>query len=137
MRILFVTQYYLPETGAPQNRLAGLADEFKKTGVDVEVLTAMPNYPQMKIYLGYQNKFLYVETINNVKIYRGWIFIGKSRKMFFRLVNYFSFVFTSYIVSFKIKGKFDFVICESPPLFLGISAYLISKRKRAKFIIIN
>lgn len=134
MRILFVTQYYYPETGAPQNRLSGLAKELKKKGVDVEVLTAMPNYPRMEIFESYKGKFSFKETVNDIKVYRAWIFTSKNRSIFARLLNYFSFVLSSFIVSFKVKGKFDFVLCESPPLFLGISARIISKRKRARFI---
>lgn len=134
MRVLFVTQYYFPETGAPQNRLAGLARELKKNGVEVEVLTAMPNYPKMEIHQNYKGKFFLSEFIQDIQIYRAWIYVGKSRSIIARLFNYFSFVITSFIISFRIKGKFDFVICESPPLFLGISAYFISRRKKAKFI---
>jgi glycosyltransferase involved in cell wall biosynthesis len=34
----------------------------------------------------------------------------------------------------KIKGDFDYLMVESPPLFLGISAWWISKRKKAKMV---
>jgi glycosyltransferase involved in cell wall biosynthesis len=34
----------------------------------------------------------------------------------------------------KIKGNFDYLMVESPPLFLGISAWWISKRKKAKMV---
>jgi glycosyltransferase involved in cell wall biosynthesis len=37
-------------------------------------------------------------------------------------------------LQYKIKGKFDYVICESPPLFLGMSARFISRRKKARLI---
>jgi glycosyltransferase involved in cell wall biosynthesis len=134
MRILFVTQYYLPETGAPQNRLSGLAREFRSKGVAVTVLTAMPNYPEMKIQAGYRGKFTSTEKINDVTVYRAWIYAGKHRSIFSRLLNYFSFVFTSLLVSFRIRGKYDFVICESPPLFLGLSAFAIARLKKAKFV---
>ena len=51
MNLLILTQYFPPETGAPQNRLFELAVRLKRLGHHVDVLTAMPNYPQMKIYL--------------------------------------------------------------------------------------
>ena len=134
MKILILTQYYPPETGAPQNRLSGLAIQLQKNGVDVAVLTAMPNYPAMKIHNSYKGKFFVKENVNSIGVFRSWIYASRERTILKRLLNYFSFVITSFIVSFRISGKFDFVFCESPPLFLGISGWLISKFKRARFI---
>jgi glycosyltransferase involved in cell wall biosynthesis len=35
---------------------------------------------------------------------------------------------------FKIKGKFDIIIVTSPPLFVGITAYVLSKLRRIPFL---
>ena len=134
MRILFVTQYYIPETGAPQNRLSGLAKELIELGVEVEVLTAMPNYPRMEIFDSFRKNFSLTEMVKGVKVHRAWIYVSKSRSIFSRLLNYFSFTATSYMIAGKAKGRFDFVFCESPPLFLGMSAQRIARRKKAKLI---
>lgn len=50
MKILVITQYFPPETGAPQNRLFELFDRLAKKGIHVDVITAMPNYPEGKIF---------------------------------------------------------------------------------------
>ncbi len=134
MRILFITQYFPPETGAPQNRLFGLAKQLAGNGVNIVVLTAMPNYPAMKIHKGYEGKFFVKENIDSIQVFRSWIYVSAKRNVLRRLLNYFSFVITSLMASSKIKGRFDFVFCESPPLFLGISGWLISRFKGAKFI---
>ena len=47
MKILFLTQYFPPEIGAPQNRLYELATRLQNKGAEVTILTAMPNYPGM------------------------------------------------------------------------------------------
>ena len=134
MKILFLTQYYPPETGAPQNRLHDLAVRLKDRGFEVTVLTAMPNYPKMKIYEGYRNRLFCKEEIDGIKVYRSWIYVSKNRSIIPRLLNYFSFVKTSFIAGIFIKGKFDYILCESPPLFLGITAMLLKRIKRAKLI---
>jgi len=134
MRILILTQYFPPETGAPQNRLFGIAKQLLKEGVQVEILTAMPNYPAMEIHVSYKGKIFMKESMNSIPVFRSWIFVIRNRTIIARLLNYFSFVFSSVICSFRLSGKFDYVLCESPPLFLGISGWLISKFKRAKFI---
>ena len=48
MRILILTQYYPPETGAPQNRLSDLAQRLHQAGHHLTVLTALPNYPRAR-----------------------------------------------------------------------------------------
>lgn len=134
MRILLLSQYYPPETGAPQNRLSGLARELKKLGHYVEVLTAMPNYPAMEIHSGYRGLRFMTETVDGIPVNRSWIYVSKNRSIVSRLLNYFSFTFSSIIAARRLPERFDVLICESPPLFLGISGWWISKRKKAKFV---
>ncbi|MCX6241876.1 MAG: glycosyltransferase family 4 protein [Bacteroidetes bacterium] len=134
MRILILSQYFIPETGAPQNRLFQWAKHLHKKGATVEVLTAMPNYPEMKVHQGYKGKFYVQEENQEIKIHRAWIYAGSSKAILQRLMNYFSFVFTSFLVGIFRTGKFDYVLCESPPLFLGITAYLLTVEKRARII---
>ena len=96
MRILIHRQYYPPEIGAPQNRLHDLAVRLQKLDIEVEVLTAMPNYPAMKIHEGYRNKWYKKESIEGIEVVRSWIFVSQSKRIFLRLLNYFSFVFSSF-----------------------------------------
>ena len=134
MRFLILTQYYPPETGAPQNRLSGLARELKQMGHEVVVLTAMPNYPAMQIHADYIGKNYVCDEFENIPVHRAWIYVSKNRSVISRLMNYFSFTFSSMYYASKIKGNFDYLMVESPPLFLGISAWWISKRKKAKMV---
>lgn len=133
MKFLILSQYYPPETGAPQNRLHSLALNLVKNGHNVEVLTAMPNYPKMEIFEGYNGLLYKNEYIDGIKVYRSKIYVSKSKGVSKRLLNYFSFVLSSIRISNKLS-KTDYVICESPPLFLGISAFYISKKMKAKLI---
>tara|TARA_B110000046_G_C12998556_1_gene401148 strand:+ start:812 stop:2041 length:1230 start_codon:yes stop_codon:yes gene_type:complete len=133
MRLLILTQYFPPETGAPQNRLFELALRLKEKGIDVEILTAMPNYPKMEIMEGYKGLKYKEEEIEGLKVYRSKIYISKEKGIRKRLMVYFSFVFSSYKVGKKL-GNYDYLMCESPPLFLGYSAMRLSKKLKAKLI---
>lgn len=134
MKLLILTQYFPPEVGAPQNRLYELALRLESKGIDISVLTAMPNYPQMVVHKEYQGKCYCKEDMNGLKVHRSWIYVSKSKSIIPRLLNYFSFVFSSlWFGLFKIK-KQDVLLVESPPLFLGITAYLLSRAKGAKMI---
>ncbi len=134
MKLLFLTQYYPPEVGAPQNRLSDLANRLKKNGIEVTVLTAMPNYPQMKVHDGYRGRFYKKEIIDGITVHRSWIFVSNRKSIFFRLLNYFSFVKSSFIIGLIKLKRQDYIFCESPPLFLGVTAFLLSKVKRSRLI---
>lgn len=134
MKILLLTQYFPPEVGAPQNRLFELAIRLQKKGSQVDVLTAMPNYPTMEIHPEFKGKIYVKEEMQGLKVFRSWIYVSKSKSIPIRLLNYFSFVFSSLFVGLFIKGKYDFLMVESPPLFLGITARILSIQKRAKLI---
>ena len=133
MRLLILTQYYTPEIGAPQNRLHELAIRLKEMGIHIEVLTAMPNYPKMEIMEAYKGGKIKEEIIDGIIVHRASIFVSKSKSIVKRLLNYFSFVFTSYLRGRKLPS-FDYLMVESPPLFLGYSAMVLSKKLNAKLI---
>ena len=133
IRLLIHTQYYPPEIGAPQNRLHELAVRLKNIGVEVEVLTALPNYPKMEVQEAYKNGKNREEVVDSVPVHRSWIYVSKSKGIISRLLNYFSFVWSSYWRGRKL-GNFDFLLVESPPLFLGYSAMRLAKKLNAKLI---
>ena len=133
LRLLILTQYYPPEIGAPQNRLHELAVRLKAKGMHVEVLTAMPNYPKMEIHEAYKNGKILEEVIDGIPVHRSKIYVSDSKGIVKRLLNYFSFVFTSCRRGKKLEN-FDFLMVESPPLFLGYSAMRLSRKLKAKLI---
>lgn len=133
MRILILTQYYPPEIGAPQNRLHELAVRLRANGVHIEVLTALPNYPKMELMAAYQRGKNREETIDDIAVHRSWIYISKSKRIAARLLNYFSFVWSAYWRGRKLKS-FDYLLVESPPLFLGYTAMALAKKLKAKLI---
>ena len=133
-RILILTQYFYPEVGAPQTRYMELCKRFVNMGYKVTVLTAMPNYPRMEISPGYRRKFYLKENHSGIEINRSYIFVKNTPSLKFRLLNYFSFVFTSLLTGIlKIKRQ-DLIICESPPLFLGITALILKKFLKARLV---
>ncbi|MEO6302826.1 MAG: glycosyltransferase family 4 protein [Bacteroidia bacterium] len=134
MKLLILTQYFPPEVGAPQNRLFELAVRLQKLGVDITVLTAMPNYPQMEIYKGYAGKKYVYEEMEGLKVHRSSIYVSKNKSIIDRLRNYFSFVISSAKIGNAKLGNFDFLLCESPPLFLGYSALRLARKKNARLI---
>src|SRR5262245_31400454 len=94
-RWLILTQYYPPENGAPQIRLRSVARVLRRQGVNIEVLTAMPNYPAGRVFPGYAGKWRVREQLDNISIRRTWVYAGTGKSAFIRLANYLSFTLTA------------------------------------------
>jgi glycosyltransferase involved in cell wall biosynthesis len=134
MRILFLTQYFPPETGACQNRLGSLAQCLSEAGHQITVLTAMPNYPTGTIFPSYRGRLSTRENLFGAEVVHTWLYASKSRGFAPRLLSYFSFMATSIVAGAAMIGPQDVVFTESPPLFLGIAGLLISRLKGARFV---
>jgi len=133
INLLILTQYYPPEIGAPQARLSELAQGLSAQGMNITVLTSMPNYPQGRVYPGYRGLVKFDKS-GVVKIIRTAIIPSQKTALLPRLLSYFSFIISSFFFGSWFVGKTDFILTESPPLFLGINGYLLSKLKKAKWI---
>lgn len=125
MRFLFLTQYFPPEIGAPQVRLAALVRELIRLGHEVEVVTALPNHPTGRIFPEYRGKWYVREAWEGVPVHRIWLYasIGAGIR---RVFNYMSYTFTSLIGLMCAKHP-DYIFVESPPLFLSIPGWVASR----------
>jgi glycosyltransferase involved in cell wall biosynthesis len=133
MKLVFLTQYFPPEMGAPQARISEMALRLHRRGHNVSIITAMPNYPTGAIFPAYKGLQKVKERYEGLDVLRCWIFPTKTTKIIPRLVSYFSFVFSSIFFGPSI-GKQDVIVVESPPLFLGISGIYLAWRLKAKLI---
>ena len=125
MRFLFLTQYFPPEVGAPQVRLAAVIRVLVRLGHQVEVVTAMPNYPQGAIFPGYQRALRLKEEWEGVTVHRVWLYaaVGAGLR---RMLNYGSFTAAALFGLMRCKRP-DYLFVESPPLFLSVPAYIAGR----------
>lgn len=133
---LIVTQYYPPEVGAPQIRLAALAQQLKRRGFQVSVLTGLPNYPAGKIfpeYAGSAGRARRREAIDGIPVRRGWTYAGTGRSIYKRLANYFSFTWSAFWLAL-FGPRPDVVLLESQPLSLGVVGLALKWFRRVPYI---
>lgn len=133
MRFLILTQYFPPEVGAPQVRLLAMARELQAQGHEVRVVTAMPNYPRGEVFPEYRGRWLVHEVVEGVPVTRTWIYAATGRGVLRRLLSYWSFTFSALFGTFGGKRP-DFIFVESPPLFLGVTAWITSVLRRRPYI---
>ena len=117
MRILIITQYFPPERGAVR-RLFEFAKIFRDHGHDVTVLTAMPNYPDGILPDRYRGKFFVREKLDGLNVCRSYVLPAANSKPKRRMIGFITFLLSTLINSFRIKGKFDLVIASSVCAFV-------------------
>jgi len=119
LRILFLTQWFQPESffkGLP------FAKALREKGHDVSVLTGFPNYPGGKVYPGYRLRLYQREEMDGIKIHRVALYPSHDTSALRRILNYFSFAFSAFVVGPWVIGRPDVVyvynlITLGPPAF--------------------
>jgi len=136
MKILYASQYYPPEMGAPGARASELARHWAVAGHEVTVLTGFPNHPTGVVPPEYRDKFRRLvvrERIDGVNVVRTWLLPYPNRRAHERMLNY-----SSFCLSASITGLFssrpDVVIASSPQLLVGLSGWWLAQWKRVPFV---
>ncbi len=133
MRFLILSQYYPPEVGAPQVRLPAFARALMNRGHDVEVVTALPNYPQGRIFDGYGGRPARTEEIDGVRVRRVWLHAATGSGIG-RMLNYLTFSATS-LPGMASMRRPDILFVESPPPTLAITGWMVAKRWGAPMVL--
>ncbi|HEY1462089.1 MAG TPA: glycosyltransferase family 4 protein [Terriglobales bacterium] len=136
MKILYISQYFPPEIGAPAARASELVRHWVQQGQDVTVLTGFPNHPNGVMTPEYRKamrKLVVKENSDGAKIVRSWLLPFPNRKSYERILNY-----TSFLLSAAITGTFlsrpDVVIATSPQLLVALAGWWVAHCKRVPFV---
>lgn len=128
MKILYVSQYFPPEMGAPAARAAELARHWALAGHHVSVLTGFPNHPTGSVPLEWRSRLrhlTYKEKVGDVDVFRTWLWPLPNRKAHERMRNYASFCISAAIRGLAIPRP-DVIIASSPQLLVGLSGWWLS-----------
>lgn len=120
--------------GAPSARTFEHARHWASLGHDVTVITGFPNHPTGIIRPEYRGYFVKRENIEGIKLLRTWVYCTANKGFFRRILNFFSFFFSSLVLGSLLTGRPDVVIGTSPQFFCAAAAYLLSIVKRAPFV---
>ncbi len=134
MRIVLMAQCYAPENVSAAILITELATDLVKHGHQVSIVTGAPNYPYGRVFNGYRNWFYHVETLDGVRVIRTWSYISPSKKLWARLLHYGSYSVTAFYGGLA-AGRPDVLISFSPPLPLGLSAWLLSRIWRVPWVL--
>jgi glycosyltransferase involved in cell wall biosynthesis len=135
VKILLLHQYFLEENDPGGSRWNEMTKTWTSLGHEVTVIAGMVHANGLEKREEYKGKYFVMKMQGQVNVQRTHVSESYNKGFLGRLLGYFSFMFSSIWAGlFKVKGKFDVVIVTSPPLFVGISGYLISRFKKAPMV---
>ena len=135
MKILLLHQYFLEEDDSGGSRWNEMAKVWAEAGNEVTVLAGMIHANGSEKRPEYKKKHFAQKQQGKIQVWRCHVSEAYNKSFAGRLWGYFSFMFSAMWAGlFKAKGKFDVVIVTSPPLFVGLSGYIISVFKRIPFV---
>ena len=135
MRVLLVTHYFPPEVGAPQARLSELARYWATDGVEVTVLTGMPNHPTGTLPPEYRRAVLRRERHDGYRVVRTWLYATPNRGLVRKVLGHLSFMVSGVLLGGWRTGGCDVVVVSSPTFFSIGSAWLLARLRRARLVV--
>lgn len=133
MHILFLTDNFPPEGNAPATRTYEHAREWVKLGHKVTIVTGAPNFPEGKVFDGYENSWYSKSTLEGIEVRRVKTYITANEGFAKRILDFMSFMVSSFFAGLFVK-KPDVIIGTSPQFFTAVSAWALSAVRRKPFV---
>jgi len=135
MKILLIHQYFKESDVTGGARFNEMARIWQEEGHEITVIAGDLDGQSSQKRPEYKGKFVTRKNQNGIEVWRCNVSESYNVNFLGRLWGYFSFVFSGlYAGLFKVKGKYDIILVTSPPLFVGIIAYVLSKVKGTPFV---
>jgi glycosyltransferase involved in cell wall biosynthesis len=134
MHILYVSQYFPPEPGAPAARVSELARAWVEAGHQVTVLTGLPNHPTGIVPPEYRRRVLAIEDFHGVRVVRTWIYAAANRGRVRRSLAYASFAASAALWGQFHVGRPDVLIATSPQFLCAVAGHAIARTRSLPFV---
>jgi colanic acid biosynthesis glycosyl transferase WcaI len=136
VKILYVSQYFPPEMGAPAARAAELTHHWAQAGHEVSALTGFPNHPTGAVpeeWRARLRRLTHHEKIGGVDVFRTWLWPLPNRKAHERMRNYASFFLSAALRGLTVPRP-DVIIATSPQLLVALAGWWLSFARQIPFV---
>ncbi|HEY7152856.1 MAG TPA: glycosyltransferase family 4 protein [Gemmataceae bacterium] len=134
MRILYVSQYFPPEMGAPAARVHELSREWVRQSHDVTVLTAFAHHPTgIKAPRDY-GVLTRRESVEGIRLIRTYVYAAANKGTLKRMASYASFMLSAATIGRLRVPRPDVVVATSPQLLCAAAGWFLARTLRAPFI---
>lgn len=125
MKILVLTDRFLPEISAPSFRTMEHARVWTEMGHEVTVVTCAPNSPHGRLFPGYRNALYQEEVLEGVRVVRLWSYMAANVGVVKRTLDYASFMASTVLLHRKLPVC-DVILASSPPFFVAMAGAALS-----------
>jgi glycosyltransferase involved in cell wall biosynthesis len=133
MRILLINQSFVSPDEPGHTRHFEMAQFLRARGHEVVIVASDLNYQTGQRTV--KRKGIYSEQrIEGVRVLRTYIYPSLHRSYFWRIISFFSFMFSSVWTALSVQDV-DLVMGTTPPIFQAASAWAVAFLKRRPFLL--
>ena len=133
MKILLINQAFVSPDEPGHTRHFELAKFLQSRGHELVIVASDLNYQTGKRTV--ERKGVFAEQIiDGVRVLRAYIYPALHRSYFWRVISFFSFMFSSVWTSFRVNDV-DLVLGTTPPIFQAVSAWFVAWIRRKPFLL--
>ena len=133
MKILLINQVFVSPEEPGHTRHFEMGQYLKQHGHELIIVASDLNYQTGQRTV--ERRGLYAEQIfDGVRVLRSYIYPAIHRSYFWRIIAFFSFMFSSILTSLRIKDV-DLVLGTTPPIFQAVSAWVVAALRGKPFLL--
>jgi len=133
MKIQFMSENFPPESNAAATRVYERACYWVKWGHQVTVITSAPNFPEGKLFPGYENKWKQAEIMSGIRVVRVKTYIAANQDIVHRTFDFLSFMVTGFFAALK-EERPDIIAATSPQFFTAVAGWAASAVRGLPFV---
>src|SRR5437763_3322498 len=134
-RILIWSPNYAPEpTGIPP-LVTDAAEWFVARGHSVDVVTAVPNYPERRIHPEYRGVFFRGEMLNGVRVHRSWLRARPERSFADKALYELTISTFALPHASRVARRADVVVCVVPTLLAATYAAGLARVLKKRLVL--
>jgi len=133
MKILLLNQAFVAPDEPGHTRHFEMAKFLHARGHELVIVASDLNYQTGQRTVA--RKGIYAEqVIEGVRILRAYIYPALHRSYFWRIISFFSFMFSSVWTALQVRDV-DLVMGTTPPIFQAVSAWVVAWMRRKPFLL--
>lgn len=133
MKVLVLTQHYVPEVTACRFRAEAFVSGMLSRGHEVRVITPAPSHPEGVVRPPYEGRLRTRELVDGAAVSYLWTYVSPTKTAAHRLGYYASYAAMASIAG-SLAARPDVVLATSPPLSVAAAGALVGARHRVPWV---
>ncbi|MBK9928201.1 MAG: glycosyltransferase family 4 protein [Anaerolineales bacterium] len=133
MKILLINQAFVSPDEPGHTRHFEMAKFLQSRGHELVIVASDLNYQTGQRTVARTGVFA-EQNFGGVRVLRSYIYPALHRSYFWRIISFFSFMFSSVWTALQVKDV-DLVMGTTPPIFQAVSAWVVALIRRKPFLL--